>query len=403
MNQFARATIVASLFSSGIFVGLAGVLSVEAVVKCIFLEDMKVPFLVFIMAAISVSQSVLKTAVVLARRSWHDHTEVEEHGGSETERAIASGGSDQVPTGSVSSTIPSCVITSTSPPEPGSSSMSHPSTEQRPVLPDPNTPRSEDQGTIHHVKSERKPTPRPNKLRPNAVRIDDESFHPAPFRQHIINHSQRMFGVDGETSSDEEFVAEETTPLISKTDLLISPSYQYHRRNHVKPIPRSKNEDGTRSDARKISIWDLGELLWAFGVLIASFTIWRHPSSKTQYLDPAMALIASSLALWYSVPVVLAAGRILMTSAPSHLDIMHIKEDIQELEWVITVHHLHVWTLDGSKVVATVHVTVAEDMLTPDADEWLALVRSIRKVFHTHGVHSTTIEPKFPGDSCSAV
>jgi solute carrier family 30 (zinc transporter), member 1 len=74
---------------------------------------------------------------------------------------------------------------------------------------------------------------------------------------------------------------------------------------------------------------------------------------------------------------------------PSTISLEDIREDIQQVDDVISVHELHVWQLSENKVVASVHVRV------PRATEYMHVARDIRKVLHNHGVHSGTIQPEF--------
>ena len=62
------------------------------------------------------------------------------------------------------------------------------------------------------------------------------------------------------------------------------------------------------------------------------------------------------------------------------------RENIYKLKGVQDVHHLHVWPLNDTKIVATLHIKIDEFV---DIDR---TVIAIEKLFHDAGAHSTTIQ-----------
>ena len=49
---------------------------------------------------------------------------------------------------------------------------------------------------------------------------------------------------------------------------------------------------------------------------------------------------------------------IFLEKVPSNINIKEIKEDILNIENVIDVHHIHVWSMDGYNNCATMHVVI---------------------------------------------
>jgi solute carrier family 30 (zinc transporter), member 1 len=87
--------------------------------------------------------------------------------------------------------------------------------------------------------------------------------------------------------------------------------------------------------------------------------------------------------------IVRSASFILLQAVPSTISLEGIREDIQGVGGVLSVHELHVWQLSEDKIVASVHVWVARDR------EYMHIAHAIRKILHDHGVHSSTIQPEF--------
>ena len=82
----------------------------------------------------------------------------------------------------------------------------------------------------------------------------------------------------------------------------------------------------------------------------------------TLYVDPCMSMIMVAIILKTSIPLLFETSRILMNSAPQHIQIDELRErllsTIPEIE---NVHELHVWQLAGDKIIGErvlVHVHV---------------------------------------------
>lgn len=62
------------------------------------------------------------------------------------------------------------------------------------------------------------------------------------------------------------------------------------------------------------------------------------------------------------------------------------------MDGIISVHELHVWQLNDTKLIASLHV------LLKSREGYMSLASEIRKVLHSYGIHSATIQPEFVED-----
>ncbi|KAG9562104.1 cation efflux protein, partial [Aureobasidium melanogenum] len=113
------------------------------------------------------------------------------------------------------------------------------------------------------------------------------------------------------------------------------------------------------------------------------------------YTDPGISLIITCIILASAIPLCLAASRILLQAVPAGLSIDDIKEDIEELPGIVSAHHLHVWQLSDTKLVASLHVQVDFDFKGEGSARYMELARAIRDCLHEYGIHSSTIQPEF--------
>ena len=146
---------------------------------------------------------------------------------------------------------------------------------------------------------------------------------------------------------------------------------------------------------RGVFLHVMGDALGNIGVIGSALFIWLTPFSWRFYADPAISLIITIIILCSAIPLCKAASRILLQAVPAGLSIDDIKEDIEDLPGILSCHHLHVWQLSDTKLVASLHVQVAFDFKGEGSARYMELAHAIRDCLHEYGIHSSTIQPEF--------
>jgi zinc transporter 1 len=148
----------------------------------------------------------------------------------------------------------------------------------------------------------------------------------------------------------------------------------------------------------------LGDALGNVGVIATALIIWLTEWSWRMYADPAVSLFITFVILWQAFPLVKASAKVLLQATPDHIDLQKIKDDIQKLPGVVSCHHVHIWQLSDTKVVASMHVQVAFQITDEGGEKYMKLQKQARKCLHAYGIHSATIQPEFCLDqSCTHV
>ncbi|RYP79302.1 hypothetical protein DL770_006707 [Monosporascus sp. CRB-9-2] len=268
--------------------------------------------------------------------------------------------------------------------------------------------------------------------------IEDLSIHPAILRQDIIAHSRSTRGEDrtDESATDEdidESAVDERSPLIVRGknaqghDTVgdgANRGYEPHaRRSSLRPrrdsgVHTQHNHNRTRSKSRKkghghghdhgdmgmngMILHVLGDALGNVGVIATALIIWLTEWPGRVYADPAVSLFITLIILKSAIPLTRATSKVLLQATPDHLELSEIKEDIQNLPGVISCHHVHVWQLSDTKVVASMHIQIAFPITEEGGERYMKLAKQARKCLHAYGIHSATIQPEFCVDeSCN--
>lgn len=110
----------------------------------------------------------------------------------------------------------------------------------------------------------------------------------------------------------------------------------------------------------------LADCVSSLGVLAAGaivhFTRWTKA-------DPLIAAGISVLILVWCISLVRDSGRILLESAPKHMDLAEIESAMKTVDGVLEVHDLHVWTITSRMYALTAHVRLREDLPVSQTEE----------------------------------
>ncbi|KAI3318511.1 cation efflux protein [Xylariaceae sp. AK1471] len=260
--------------------------------------------------------------------------------------------------------------------------------------------------------------------------IDDLSIHPASFRQDIIDHSRSSQGdneIDESSGEDsatvetairDEPVPDENTPLIAhdsrkdkgaipKEGHVNQPIFRSRRdsgvhedHHHTRPKPKSSKGHGHSHNHADMGmnamvLHVLGDALGNVGVIATALIIWLTNWPGRYYADPAVSLFITLIILKSAIPLTKATSKVLLQATPDHIDLQDIKDDIQRLPGVISCHHVHIWQLSDTKVVASLHVQIAFPITDEGGEKYMKLAKQARKCLHAYGIHSATIQPEF--------
>ncbi len=107
------------------------------------------------------------------------------------------------------------------------------------------------------------------------------------------------------------------------------------------------------------------------------------------WIDPVLSLLIAALILWSSVGIVRETLNILLEGTPRGISLAGIRSGMEEVEGVINVHDLHVWSLGSQSSAMACHVTIADIPPSESACILFKLNHVLREHFH---ISHTTIQ-----------
>jgi len=128
----------------------------------------------------------------------------------------------------------------------------------------------------------------------------------------------------------------------------------------------------------------LGDLLGSVGAiaaaLIIQFTGWT-------YADPLVSLLIASLILYTSWSFLGDTWHILLEGVPPQINLPELEMCILDVEGVMAIHDLHVWSLTGEQILLTAHL----QMMNGVSD--LSAVARVRQLLNQEfGIQHCTLE-----------
>ena len=170
-------------------------------------------------------------------------------------------------------------------------------------------------------------------------------------------------------------------------------------------------------------------LLALGGVIFNGLAAFRLRAGKTQnekvvswhlledVLGWVAVLIGSVIMMFWNVPIVdallsigftlfifinvfknlLTTIRIFLQAKPDAIDENKFRKKINQLPQIITIHDTHLWSIDGDKMVLTLHVVVSNTIQTLEIIE---LKKAIRAVGHQQSIDHLTIEIEYEKEEC---
>lgn len=147
--------------------------------------------------------------------------------------------------------------------------------------------------------------------------------------------------------------------------------------------------EGDSLNQKAVNLHMLEDVLgWAVvlvGAIVMRFTDFA-------LIDPLMSIGVAVFILINAVKNLKEAVDLFLEKTPSTVAVEEIKAHILELDGVLDVHHIHIWSMDGHNNYATMHVVT-------DADHH-KIKDAVREELREHGIGHVTLELEAENEHC---
>lgn len=157
-------------------------------------------------------------------------------------------------------------------------------------------------------------------------------------------------------------------------------------------VLKLKGHDSPGEKAARLHLLEdvLGWIVVLVGAVILYFTHWN-------WLDPLLSVIVSLYILRNVIINLKGFSRILLQAVPEGVDLIQLQTQIEALDGVDAVHDLHIWTLDSSRHVLSLHIVVAAET---SREQLLNIKYAAKEIIRTAGIGHDTVEMEYADEAC---
>lgn len=145
----------------------------------------------------------------------------------------------------------------------------------------------------------------------------------------------------------------------------------------------------------KVVSWHLLEdvLGWTAVLIVAIvLNFWDN-----HYLDPALSLLITLYILWNAFKRLKETLFVFLQGVPTDIDIAEVETKILNIEKVCSIHHMHVWSLEGEHHVFTAHVKLKE---ISKLEEVISIKERIKELLENYPFDHYTVETELEKENC---
>lgn len=155
-----------------------------------------------------------------------------------------------------------------------------------------------------------------------------------------------------------------------------------------------KMSSGKTLNERVVSWHLLEDLLgWAAVLVVSVVLLFKD----IHYLDPALSLLITLYVLWNVIKRLKETLFIFLQGQPADVDKDKIEQEILGIAHVKSIHHTHIWSLDGEHHVFTTHVKLGP---IHHLSDMLLVKNELKRILKGYPFEHYTIETEIERESC---
>ncbi|MBQ7766284.1 MAG: cation transporter [Lachnospiraceae bacterium] len=148
-------------------------------------------------------------------------------------------------------------------------------------------------------------------------------------------------------------------------------------------------KDGDSLNQKAVNLHMLEDVLGWVVVLIGA-VVMRF--TDISIIDPIMSIAVALFIFINAIKNLKRAVDLFLEKTPHGISVEEIKEHVSEIEGVIDVHHIHIWSMDGNNNYASMHIVTDADARKVKAE--------IREELKEHGIGHVTLEFESSEEDC---
>ena len=151
---------------------------------------------------------------------------------------------------------------------------------------------------------------------------------------------------------------------------------------------------GSSLNEKVVSLHFLEDVLGWVAILLGAGIMYFF---NLPFIDPVLSVGIALFVLSNVYKNIRQTLHIILQGIPADIDIEEVSKQLQEFKGIEDIHDLHVWSVDGTYNILTVHVVLNKLLET---DKITELKGEIRNSLKQKGIQHATIEFETSGERC---
>jgi cobalt-zinc-cadmium efflux system protein len=153
---------------------------------------------------------------------------------------------------------------------------------------------------------------------------------------------------------------------------------------------------GSKSmNAQVVAIHLLEDVLGWVAVLVVSIVLMF---TELYFLDPLLSILITCFVLYNVIRNLRKTLSLFLQAVPENVDLEELENQLRAIEEVESIHHTHVWSMDGEHHVLSTHIVVNEQT---SKDDVRCIKEAINSVSRELNFVHTTVEIEYGEGDCN--
>jgi cobalt-zinc-cadmium efflux system protein len=150
-----------------------------------------------------------------------------------------------------------------------------------------------------------------------------------------------------------------------------------------------RGEASENLNMKSVYLHLIGDMFTSVAVLLGGLAMkYLH----WYWTDSVFSIVIAIYLLYMSWGIVRSSLRILMQFTPEEIDVQKIACEIEKIEGVKNIHHVHVWQINEHDLMFEAHIDMTDDLKVSRFEK---VLDSINVILNRHNINHSTIQPEF--------
>lgn len=155
-----------------------------------------------------------------------------------------------------------------------------------------------------------------------------------------------------------------------------------------------RHDQHASANVKVVTLHLLEDVLGWVAVLIVAIVLLFQ---DIHILDPLLAILITLYILYGVFKNIQQTLPVFLQATPESINLDALKVELESIQYVNSVHHIHVWSLDGQHNVLTAHLMIKDNL---EKENILSIKNNAKSLIDKFDFYHSTLELEYPEETC---